>query len=113
MPPTLLTLPAPTAALPPAIILFGRDERGRPHISRFAGEEICGAKDAARLMGQHLAAADAETLHGFAARLPVGRLFPSGKGFVPFVKGDIYDRLLAATGTPGQASAHCCRRQGR
>lgn len=99
MPPTLMTPPAPAVAPPRAIILFGRDERGRPHASRFPGEEIGGAKEAARLMGLHLAVADTETLHGLAERLPAGRLFPSGKGFVPFVEAGIYERLLAATGT--------------
>jgi hypothetical protein len=98
--PTLLTLAASAASLPPAIILFGRDERGRTHASRFAGEEMCEVKDAARLMGLHLAVADTETLRDLVKRLPAGRLFPSGKGFVPFVKGDLYDRLLTATGTP-------------
>lgn len=99
MPPPLLTPPAPAAQSLPAIILFGRDERGRPHASRFAGEEIGGAQDAARLMCLHLAVAETTTLRGIVERLPAGRLFPSGKGFVPFVKGDLYDRLLAATGT--------------
>lgn len=100
MPPALLTLPAQASALPPTIILFGRDERGRPHASRFAGVEAGEADAAAGLMGLQLAVADTETLRGLAERLPAGRLFPSGKGFVPFVKGDLYDRLLAATGTP-------------
>ena len=100
IPPTLLTLAVPAASLPPPIILFGRDDRGRPHASRFAGDMADEAEAAARLMGLNLAVADTEILRGLAERLPAGRLFASGKGFVPFVKASFYERLLAATGTP-------------
>lgn len=101
LPATLLALPAPVAAPPPAVILFGRgDWRGRPHASRFLGDEAVEAENAARLMGLHLAHADTDALRDLAARLPAGRLFPSGRGFVPFVKAELYERLLAATGTP-------------
>ena len=100
IPPSLLALPTPAAAPPLFLILFGRDERGRPHASRFAGDEAAEAENAARLMNLHHAIADTEALHDLAARLPAGRLFPSGRGFVPFVKADFYERLLAATGTP-------------
>lgn len=100
MPPAQVTLPASAAETPPAVVLFGRDERGRPHASRFLGEEAAEAEDAARLMGLRLASANTEVLRDLAAHLPAGRLFPSGRGFVPFVKADLYDRLLAATGAP-------------
>lgn len=97
--PALLTLPAPAAALPPAIILFGRDERGQPHASRFAGDMAGEAEAAAGLMCLHHAIANTDALRDLAARLPAGRLFPSGRGFVPFVKAELYERLLAATVT--------------
>lgn len=99
IPPALLTLPVPASQAPPAIILFGRDERGRPHASRFAGNVVTEAENAARLMSLNRAVADTDALPDLAARLPAGRLFPSGRGFVPFVKADLYAHLLAATGT--------------
>ncbi|MCJ2086450.1 hypothetical protein MKK88_10660 [Methylobacterium sp. E-005] len=98
--PALLKLPALAVEPPPAVVLFGRDERGRPHASRFLGDEAAEAENAARLMDLRLARADTEALRDLAARLPAGRLFPSGRGFVPFVKAELYERLLAATGTP-------------
>ncbi|MFF9550334.1 hypothetical protein [Methylobacterium fujisawaense] len=100
VPPALLKAPAPAAEPPPAVIVFGRDERGRPHASRFMGDEAAEAENAARLMGLYLARANTELLRDLAARLPAGRLFPSGRGFVPFVKAELYERLLAATGMP-------------
>ncbi|WIU42130.1 hypothetical protein KQ926_04010 [Methylorubrum extorquens] len=99
MPPTLLTLPAPAVPLRPAVILFGRDERGRPHASRFLCDESAEVENAARLMNLNRAVAETKVLRDLADCLPTGRLFPSGRGFVPFVKADLYERLLAATGT--------------
>ncbi|MBB2962535.1 hypothetical protein [Methylobacterium sp. R2-1] len=99
-PPALVTPAAQVGAAPSAVILFGRDEQGRPHASRFDGSNLAGVEAAARLMGLHLGVADTAALRDLANRFPAGRLFPSGKGFVPFVKADLYARLLAATGTP-------------
>lgn len=99
-PPALLTPATQVAAPPSAIILFGRDEQGRPHASRFDGNNVNEVEAAARLMGLHLGTADTDALHELATHLPAGRLFASGRGFVPFVKADLYNQLLAATGTP-------------
>lgn len=99
MPSALLTSIAKVTAPPSAVILFGRDEQGRPHASRFDGNIRAEVEAAARLMGLHLGAVDTVALRDLATRLPPGRLFPSGKGFVPFVKADLYKQLLAATGT--------------
>lgn len=99
-PSALLAQATHVAAPPSAVVLFGRDEQGRPHASRFDGSNLAGVEAAARLMGLHFGEADTNALRELATRLPVGRLFSSGKGFVPFVKADLYDRLLAATGTP-------------
>ena len=105
--PALLTPPATMAAEPaPALvplaslILFGRDEAGRPHASVFKDDMRPAVERAADLMDLYCFPADTEALHNLAAMLPTGRLFPaSGKAFVPFVKAVLYDRLLAATGT--------------
>lgn len=99
-PPALVTPAAHVAEPPSAICLFGRDEKGRPHASRFDGSNVAEVEAAARLMGLHFNAADTAALRELATRLPAGRLFTSGKGFVPFVKADLYNQLLAATGTP-------------
>lgn len=93
------TLAPPTPPTP--LILFGRDERGRPHASSFVGSEVAAIEAAARLMGLSFVAAGTDAVRDLAASLPAGRLFPaSGKAFVPFCSGALYDRLLAATGTP-------------
>lgn len=92
--------PAPTLATAAPLILFGRDERGRPHAACFVGNEEAAVEHAADLMGLYFVAAETELLRDLAAKLPSGRLFASGRGFVPFVKAELYNRLFAATGTP-------------
>ncbi|MCJ2109010.1 hypothetical protein MKK70_27310 [Methylobacterium sp. E-041] len=88
------------AASPPAVILFGRDERQRPHASCFASAEIAAAERAAVLMGMHVLTVCNDAHRSLAESLPRGRIFKSNKAFVPFVKLGIFDQLLAAAGQP-------------
>jgi hypothetical protein len=37
-----------------------------------------------------------------AGRLPAGRVHANGRGFVPYIRRDLYTKLLAAAGTSGQ-----------
>jgi len=83
------------------LILFGRDERQRPHASYFAGGEAGAAQRAAALMGMHVLPVDADEPRRLAEALPRGRIFEgSGKAFVPFVKHDVFERLMSAAGHP-------------
>ena len=81
------------------LILFGRDERSRPHASRFVAAETEPAARAATLMGLHTLIIT-EAHRTFAAGLPQGRLFESGKAFVPFCSAPMFADLLAAAGLP-------------
>lgn len=89
----------PPAASPPdaasapgtaaSFILFGRDQRGRPHAASLAGYETAVVERVA----------DTDALRSLAAKLPVGRIFPkSGKMLAPFCSGATFDQLLAAAG---------------
>lgn len=100
---TLDTVASQPTAVPPGLILFGRDERHRPHASRFAAGDKAEAERAASLMGMHVLEISDDTHHSLAAGLPQGRLFGSGKAFVPFVKAEVFDRLVAAAGLPDVA----------
>ncbi|GJE48413.1 hypothetical protein GOFOIKOB_1442 [Methylobacterium tardum] len=81
----------------PGLILFGRDERGRPHASRFVAAEAESAAHAAALMGLHTLVGT-EAHQSLATSLPQGRLFKSGKAFVPFCSARMFADLLAAAG---------------
>lgn len=82
----------PTLATP-ALIILGRDEQGKPHASWFADDEATTARKAAALMGMAALAVTSDELRALADQLPHGRLFASGKAFVPFVKGELFTRL--------------------
>ena len=66
----------------PALILFGRDERGRPYASAFGPADASAAERAASLMGLNALAVLKEH-QAFASSLPKGRVFESGRYRVP------------------------------
>lgn len=84
----------PGASQPPAFIMVGLDDKGKPHASWFAADHADAATAAAELMGMALIEV-ADDLAAIATTLPQGKLFESGKAFVPFVKCSTYDLLAA------------------
>jgi hypothetical protein len=97
--------PTPEAGEP--IVLFGLDQHGKPQAARFPqAQASLATKAAAQLKLQVLPISNA-TLADLAARLPMGRVHATGRGIVPFVRRDLYDKLLAASGTtaPAQPAA--------
>lgn len=99
MNPAPSTHPA-TSTVTPGLIVFGRDDKSRPHASRFAADEVEVAERAAALMGMHVLAVSKNEHQTLADGLPLGRVFDSGRAFVPFVKADLFDKLMAAAGLP-------------
>jgi hypothetical protein len=92
-PQRLKEIPATTTEDPPALIMAGLDDKGKPHASWFAaGDAVAAAAD---LMDMAVIEVKSDDLAAIAARLPKGKLFESGKAFVPFVKREIYDCLAA------------------
>jgi hypothetical protein len=87
----------------PAIILFGTDDSGKPHASTFNIDQRHDAIKAAGLMGFRALAVEGEILTVLAAKIPAGKVFSSGKGFVPFVKREVGAQLdKFATDHPDQ-----------
>lgn len=92
---TVLAPPStPNAKTAPAMLILGLDDKGRPHASRFRGAEGSAAVKAAGAMQMCAVAAEGEALGKLAMALPEGRIFASGKAFVPFVKQAVFDQLL-------------------
>ncbi|MBP1885731.1 tudor domain-containing protein [Sinorhizobium mexicanum] len=75
------------------VIVIGLDDQGRPHASWFAEDECDAAAVASDLMNMALIDVSNEELAAIANNLPRGKLFESGKAFVPFVKRTTYDQL--------------------
>ena len=86
--------PATTCSAPP--ILFGIDSRGKPKAARFGKEHAdLAIKAASQLQLQVLACQDPK-IADLTAELPVGRVHATGRTFVPFIRRDLYDKLVAA-----------------
>ncbi|RUZ22470.1 hypothetical protein, partial [Mesorhizobium sp. M7A.F.Ca.CA.001.09.1.1] len=81
-----------------SLIVFGRDETRKPHASVFLLPEVEAAESAARLMGMHSHRVEPGEAPEIVMRLPAGKLFDSGKAFVPFVKSEVYSRIAALAG---------------
>jgi hypothetical protein len=77
------------------VIILGRDDNGRPHASFFPATDTRAAEKAAELMGMVALKVEDDELRAFLGRLPQGKLFDSGKAFVPFVKQDLYQAIAA------------------
>lgn len=85
---------ASTAAVSPALILLGRDHAGKAHASWFDPDDAPLAKEAAGFMAMAALPVEGDELRDLATRLPKGKIFASGRAFVPFVKGETFELLL-------------------
>jgi hypothetical protein len=96
----------------PILVVLGIDIDGRPHASRFEERDAPFAERAAELMGFHAihVASDNEELHAVAEQLPVGKIFATGRAFVPFVGRPAFDKL--ATLVEGGITARAPRAIG-
>lgn len=78
-----------------AVILFGIDSRGKPKAARFKKDHADLAIKAAGQLQLRILAANNPRLNEIAAKLPVGRVHAKGRTFVPFIRRDLYDRIVA------------------
>ena len=79
----------------PILVVLGLDIDGKPHASRFAERDAPFVQRAAELMGFHVIQVPAENsqLHALAEGLPLGKIFATGRAFVPFVARARFDKL--------------------
>jgi hypothetical protein len=81
--------------------LFGTDENKRPRAARFAEAELGLLAKAAEAMNLRMCDVKDGKLSAVASKLPVGRLYGSGSAFVPYVREDLYEKLMSAVGDEG------------
>jgi hypothetical protein len=86
----------PTVACPAPLVLFGIDSRGKPKAARFGKQHAGLALKAATQLQLQVLAGNDPKIADLAARLPVGRVHATGRTFVPFIRRDLYDKLVAA-----------------
>ncbi|MGO7411805.1 hypothetical protein ACC810_03045 [Rhizobium ruizarguesonis] len=91
----MTSITAAGISLPHPVIILGRDDSGKAHASFFPATDAQPASRAASLMGMFSLRADNDAVRALLPKLPKGKLFDSGKAFVPFVKQDLYKQIAA------------------
>ncbi|WP_245503379.1 hypothetical protein [Rhizobium leguminosarum] len=91
----MTSITAAGISLPHPVIILGRDDSGKAHASFFPATDAQPASRAASLMGMFSLRADNDAVRSLLPKLPKGKLFDSGKAFVPFVKQDLYQQIAA------------------
>lgn len=78
-----------------ALVLFGLDERGKAHAAWLAEDNAEAGAAAAEVMGMFALPVEDDAVQALARQVPQGKIFASGRAFVPFVKASLYDALAA------------------
>jgi hypothetical protein len=84
------------------LIVLGRDDNGKPLAARFPSDQASVVAKAAKAMNLTVCKANGGPLTELAKKLPVGRLYATGRGFVPPVRRGLYDELVEQLGLAGQ-----------
>jgi hypothetical protein len=95
---------AKQAAASAPLIVLGYDEHHKPQGARFPATEAELVAKAAQLMDLKVYEAATEDLAALAKKLPVGRLYSNGRGFVPNVRQSLYSDIIVALAVEPQAA---------
>jgi hypothetical protein len=94
----------PTTTATPPLIVLGFDDQQKPRGARFVDAKLDLVTKAADLMGFKVYEASSEDVAEAAKKLPLGRLYANGRGFVPNVRQDLYSDLVVALGLEPQTA---------
>src|SRR5215212_11630448 len=95
---TAKAIPADAPAPEPSVVVFGRDEAGKPHASWFDAENAELAIKAADLMNMRVLKVVTEEHKALARQLARGRVFASGRALTPFARANLYSKLVELAG---------------
>jgi hypothetical protein len=76
------------------LIVLGYDDQQKPRGARFVDAKPDLVAKAADLMDLKVYQATSEDVAASAEKLPVGRLYANGRGFVPNIRQDLYSDLV-------------------
>jgi len=77
----------------PALIVFGLSEDGKPRAGTFQESEIETTTKAAQAMGLAVLKVSGAQVQDLATKLPAGSVHANGHGFLPFIRGNLYEQL--------------------
>ena len=81
------------------VVLFGVDDNGKPKAARFTDKHANLATKAAGHLKLHVLPIVGPVVVDLAGRVPAGRIHANGRGFVPYIRRDLYAKLVAAAGS--------------
>ncbi len=93
---------APTSTSP--LIVLGFDEQQKPRGAKFVDAKLDLVTKAADVMGLKVYEASPPEVAELAKKLPLGRLYANGRGFVPNIRQSLYSDLVVALGLEPQAA---------
>jgi len=77
-------------------IILGMDEQQKPHGARFADSNPELVAKAASLMDYKVYEVTTRELTEIGRKLPIGRLYANGRGFVPIIRQTLYSKIIVA-----------------
>ena len=77
-----------------ALIVLGYDENQKPRAARFPATDAELVAKAAQLMDLKVYEAATDDLAALAKKLPEGRLYSNGRGFVPNIRQSLYSEII-------------------
>jgi hypothetical protein len=86
------------------LIVLGYDEDQKPRAARFPASDANLVAKAAQLMDLKVYEAITEELADLAKKLPLGRLYSNGKGFVPNVRQNLYSQIIVELAAEPEAA---------
>lgn len=108
----VLVAEAPLAPQPPAFVVFGRDGGGKPRAAWFDVADGEAATAAATKMQLRTLSLIDDVGRDLAGRLARGRVLPSGRALLPFVKRELFAQLVALAGGEAELSGTSGGRTG-
>ncbi len=89
---TILVQPKEQAE--PSLVVFGRDDAGKPRASWFDALSADLATKAADLMKMRILKVESDEQKAVARQLAPGRVFASGRAFTPFARATVFSQLV-------------------
>jgi len=88
------------------LFVYGLDEAGKPKGARFPVTETEKVLPVVTAMKLQSCQARSEEVVSLGMKLPLGRIYARGKPFIPNIKQELYDKLLAAIGSCKEGHDH-------
>jgi hypothetical protein len=87
------------------LLVLGFDDQQKPCGARFIGDKPDLVAKAAQLMGLKVYKATSPDVADMVKKLPIGRLYANGRGFVPNVRQALYSDVIVALAAEPQQGA--------